>query len=84
MIWAVCGALSLIGAFCYAELGIFCFLLHLTQQFLLFIESEMLKVTYDFPGTMFPSAGGAYTYLYESFGPAVAFMYLWVTIIVGV
>ncbi|CAL8109917.1 unnamed protein product [Orchesella dallaii] len=55
VIWVISGVISLMGAFCYADLG-----------------------------TAFPSAGGAYTYLFESFGPTVAFLYLWFTNIVHV
>ncbi|ODN04807.1 Y+L amino acid transporter 1 [Orchesella cincta] len=55
VVWIVSGILSLMGAFCYAELG-----------------------------CAFPSAGGSYTYLLESFGPNVAFVFLWFTNIVHV
>ena len=34
-------------------------------------------------GAMFPRAGGVYTFLYEAYGPAVAFLKGWVYLIVG-
>src|SRR5262252_7201281 len=34
-------------------------------------------------GAMFPRAGGVYIFLYEAYGPAVAFLKGWVYLIVG-
>ncbi|XP_042885475.1 Y+L amino acid transporter 2-like [Penaeus japonicus] len=35
-------------------------------------------------GTMIPQSGGSYTYLHEAFGPAVAFLDLWLGVTIGI
>ncbi|XP_047485270.1 Y+L amino acid transporter 2-like isoform X2 [Penaeus chinensis] len=35
-------------------------------------------------GTMIPQSGGSYTYLHEAFGPAVAFLDLWLSVTIGI
>ncbi|XP_071824236.1 b(0,+)-type amino acid transporter 1-like [Apostichopus japonicus] len=52
VIWVLCGALSTIGALCYAELG-----------------------------TIIPKSGGEFPYLYDTYGPALGFLYAWVSTI---
>ncbi|PIK41482.1 putative b(0,+)-type amino acid transporter 1 isoform X3 [Apostichopus japonicus] len=52
IIWVLCGALSTIGALCYAELG-----------------------------TIIPKSGGEFPYLYDTYGPALGFLYAWVSTI---
>ncbi|XP_071824234.1 b(0,+)-type amino acid transporter 1-like isoform X2 [Apostichopus japonicus] len=52
VIWVLCGALSTIGALCYAELG-----------------------------TIIPKSGGEFPYLYDTYDPALGFLYAWVSTI---
>lgn len=52
IIWVLCGALSTIGALCYAELG-----------------------------TIIPKSGGEFPYLYDTYGPALGFLFAWVSIL---
>lgn len=53
IVWFMCGVFSLIGSYCFAELG-----------------TEIVR------------SGADYAYIYEAFGPFLAFLRLWVEAIV--
>ena len=53
VIWVVSGLISLIGAYCYTELG-----------------------------TLIQTSGGDYTYINESYGPLMSFLYIYMMVFV--
>ncbi|XP_067662764.1 Y+L amino acid transporter 2-like isoform X2 [Haliotis asinina] len=53
LIWIICGLFSMVGSYCYAELG-----------------------------TSIVRSGADYAYIYEAFGPFIAFVRLWVECII--
>nr|AKN21453.1 slc7a-9 [Schmidtea mediterranea] len=53
LIWLLCGIYTMIGAYCYAELG-----------------------------CLIKRSAGDYAYVYEAFGPLVAFIRMWIDVIV--
>ena len=53
IVWIICGVASMIGAYCYAELG-----------------------------CMIRDSGADYAYMYRAFGPFLAFLRLWIDIVI--
>lgn len=68
----------MVGALCYAELGI-------NRQFYkkqLFFFNNIFVIKLIKLGTMIPKSGGDYAYIGVAFGPLPAFLYLWVALLI--
>ena len=75
-VWVASGLMCLVGALCYAELG-------LANGIYFFLKKIFEQKDLSFvPGSMIPKSGGDYAYIGEAFGPLPAFLYLWSALLV--